>query len=508
MKRSAKWVVIGLGAIAVLFVLLLVVERVRGEVALRSRIKELNQKGESLQLADFRPPRVPDPENVFSGLLVVTNELDALKISDLAPRSLHLISTGRAVVTADLDYWCLSDHQTNSWLALEEKLASATGVTSIIRSAVQRPRFDSGFDYDQGFLVFKMPPIAAVRSAAVLLQAEVLLDLRKARFTSAHQSLVSLVQLSAKQTPEPLLISQLVRHACAAAAFNATWQALQTNCWSDEQLATLASAWSGCDFVRDMTRAMETERALTMDFYRQMRGSRKVFRAVLEERRKSREAVGEDIGGLLLGQAKWCEPVTSQVWRLCWAPHDELAALNDFQSGIEQIRIGRTNGWDAVNKLEPGALDHLGTLFDRENPGWYNRHRYWFAAEGFALNKSMIRNALQQQTQQQLALAAIGLARYRLKNGEVPGALDQLVPAFCASLPRDDMRAAPLGYQKTGPNDYRLYSVGLDGEDNGGDASLQPDKKTYGRIWDGRDAVWPAAATPAESMAAQHASGK
>jgi len=47
-----------------------------------------------------------------------------------------------------------------------------------------------------------------------------------------------------------------------------------------------------------------------------------------------------------------------------------------------------------------------------------------------------------------------------------------------------------------------LYSVGLDGKDDGGDSTLVFDKRSYPRIWNGRDAVWPTAATDEEALAA------
>ena len=68
---------------------------------------------------------------------------------------------------------------------------------------------------------------------------------------AAQKNLVALVRLSAKQTPEPLIICQLIRQACAALSFNATWQALQAEGWSDAQLASLEAAWEPCNLAKD-----------------------------------------------------------------------------------------------------------------------------------------------------------------------------------------------------------------------------------------------------------------
>ena len=50
--------------------------------------------------------------------------------------------------------------------------------------------------------------------------------------------------------------------------------------------------------------------------------------------------------------------------------------------------------------------------------------------------------------------------------------------------------------------DFLLYSVGEDGKDDGGDPAQREDKKSYRQIWDGRDAVWPSAATAEEANSA------
>src|SRR5439155_20321725 len=56
---------------------------------------------------------------------------------------------------------------------------------------------------------------------------------------------------------------QLVRVAIAQIAFGATWQALQVEGWSDEQLALLQEGWQRHDFLLPFERAITMERAMT-----------------------------------------------------------------------------------------------------------------------------------------------------------------------------------------------------------------------------------------------------
>jgi hypothetical protein len=52
------------------------------------------------------------------------------------------------------------------------------------------------------------------------------------------------------------------------------------------------------------------------------------------------------------------------------------------------------------------------------------------------------------------------------------------------------MDGQPLRYQFKGTGQFILYSVGEDGQDNGGDASLAKSGGQPG-LWEGRDVVWP-----------------
>src|SRR5207302_4095194 len=110
-----------------------------------------------------------------------------------------------------------------------------------------------------------------------------------------------------------------------------------------------------------------------------------------------------------------------------------------------------------------------------------------------------VRKELSIQTQQQMALGAIAIERYRLKEGHIPRDLSALVPGFLSAVPRDGMDGKALRYRLTANGGFQLYSVGHDGKDNGGDATLRPGASHYPQIWDGRDAVWPAPANSEEA---------
>jgi len=66
-----------------------------------------------------------------------------------------------------------------------------------------------------------------------------------------------------------------------------------------------------------------------------------------------------------------------------------------------------------------------------------------------------------------LTRLAFALAAYRADRGKYPGKLEDLVPKFFAELPKDMFNASEMHYRLEGGG-YLLYSVGVNGKDDGG----------------------------------------
>lgn len=96
---------------------------------------------------------------------------------------------------------------------------------------------------------------------------------------------------------------------------------------------------------------------------------------------------------------------------------------------------------------------------------------------------------------------ARALKRFALRHGGPPQSLDALAPEFLRSIPVDYMDGKPIKFRPLPTGGFVLYSVGEDGKDDGGDASLRPGKTNSRMIWDRNDAVWPAPATAKELQA-------
>jgi hypothetical protein len=84
---------------------------------------------------------------------------------------------------------------------------------------------------------------------------------------------------------------------------------------------------------------------------------------------------------------------------------------------------------------------------------------------------------------------AAGLAaeRYRRLHGDWPASLDQLAPDLISAVPTDPFTDDPLLYRRLADG-VVIYSVGLDGEDNGGNVDVvnvsDPGTDIGIRLWD------------------------
>ena len=93
-------------------------------------------------------------------------------------------------------------------------------------------------------------------------------------------------------------------------------------------------------------------------------------------------------------------------------------------------------------------------------------------------------------TQFELTKLAFALAAYRAEHGSYPAKLAELAPKYVADVPKDMFNDADLHYRPEGAG-YLLYSVGVNGKDDGGKSYEDAEE---GEAWDDLVVRMPAAA--------------
>ncbi|MEM8783743.1 MAG: hypothetical protein AAGE65_12930 [Planctomycetota bacterium] len=139
-----------------------------------------------------------------------------------------------------------------------------------------------------------------------------------------------------------------------------------------------------------------------------------------------------------------------------------------FEAALAQIR----QQWDE------SLTEHVDrvTSVPRRSKTW---RRHWeglrFAAVDTVAHRSRMSGllAIEQDIRRDAVLVGIALELYRRAEGQWPESLDALVPSYLPAIPDDPFADAPMRYL-VHDGRPRVYSVGPDGDDDGGRAAARP----------------------------------
>lgn len=331
-----------------------------------------------------------------------------------------------------------------------------------IEEAAGRPHSRFPLHFDEGFEML-LPHIAFLKGLSLRFATRATARLVQGETEAAFADVLTALRLARTLEEEPLLISFLVQVAQAAIATRAAWQGLVDGQWTEPQLTALQAAFARQDFRAHLHRAMQGERA----------GVNVTFEIVL----RRPEAVREALEGSTAGEDM--PPVF--LWTSATFVPRGLLRRN-------QIAINRAHG-HLVSALR--APDWPQGVAGRDLDDFE-----WFRAVGLepvtprsvmawmllpAVNKADAK-AARATVVARLAGTACALERHRLRTGAYPAALAELVPALLPEVPRDPMDGQALRYRRRDDGHFDLWSVGLNGRDDGGVAPLEGE---------GGDWVWP-----------------
>ena len=480
---------------AVLGLLGLWLEHERAKARLAAFKAQLIAKGEQLAIADHVPKLPPALSNAAPDFIAAASRLTELK-PELQPQRMRLVAPGKARVTwqqAELP----TEKEPDLWPFITAHVEDNRQLLAEMAVALERPEMVFNLDYSKGFSLL-LPHLSQTRLAAKTFANAVLVDLRAGHTNEAFTNLLTSVGL-ARGFEEPLIISQLVRVACAHYAITVTWELLQFSTWDESQLRALQSAWQAWDIRRGWLESAGMERAIGSLTFQQCRAN---------------PAMLEDLGGTSWGPGSrpfltvlWDDPGEAAqramhygirfYWVLWRSSEDERWTLGWHQVWIDGARQALMAG-----AFSPAQAKTSAASLPFENPpASLILSRMIMPAVG----KSHFKFAIF-ETSRRLTFTAIALHRHRLMHGKFPESLGALVPEFLAEVPRDFMDGQPLRYQLQPDGQFRLWSVGEDFKDDGGDPTTVGVSSSSDQYqWlKGRDWVWPQAATEAE-VTAYHA---
>jgi hypothetical protein len=475
----------------VVAVMVLLASRSGSRGALQRYRAELQRKGEKLTYAELMKGQRP---NAVDSHALITNAIPKLSNARFNPGLLPLrtyLSAGQATVTwRELNLGSLALGGAGSigtWEEFDAQMRAAESTLQEIRAALKNPALDAG--PCTNMLVGKRVNFVSIRVAAQWLAGAAENDLHQGRLEAALQNLEALAGLARMERDEPTLVAQMIRVAVTGLGLSATWEALQAPGWTEAQLERLQRGWEPVDLVAAVETGLAGDRAGGYEIFATLRrhsGAQngRLFNSIWNRGSTSAQARLEDAAR---------DYAFLPAYKLTSIDQDELFYLQTMQEFIAGLRLLKAQQpWAAAQAQANRAATNLYAVASSHLP-W----RYFVSLTSIANYTRAGERAVQNETERQMTLAAIALKRCQLRHGKLPSSLEALVPEFLAAVPYDYMSARPLCYRLKEDGGYVLYSVGLDGKDDGGDPTPTPGGTPS--LWGGRDAVWPSpAAEPGE----------
>jgi hypothetical protein len=485
---SRRKIFVGLGIVVGLALIFYVMAHSRTDGALEAYKRELRAKGEKLTIAELTPPTPTNGPNAAPALMNLAGQL-RLNDSNRVPVA-TLMSPGHLRVAWQQEILPTED-KTNVWPQLAAELENMREALSQARAALTDPVLSFQLNYQLGFNL-PLSHLGVLRRTSGCLSFATILALHQNHPDEAWEELkagVNLARLFGHD--EPLEISQSFRASFAQMALSTTWEALQYREWSDKQWTELQAAWDSFQVFDDLEPELAMERDMLPMIFDAVRNSFTNFQSFTSD------AYGQGQDGFLHIFNNW-------AWKTHWSYDEELFYTQARQAGLEAVRSGRTN-----QAFAP-ALKQLDETLVRLEVAHTNALAHFMLIGIYPIIPDIVRKVTDMELQRRLLVTAIALKRYQLRNGKYPDQLSALVPDFLLAIPIDIMDGKPLRYRTNLDGTFLLYSVGEDGEDNGGNPTPTADlnrgsgtnrTNRTNRWWLARDAVWPMPATPEEIKA-------
>jgi hypothetical protein len=399
-----------------------------------ARVLAIRQKGYPTSLGELDAwyAHIPDSQNAA---LIFTNAFSQPAFRDNSatftvlgetnwlPARGHLIGKdGRAELSA-----VLATNQT-----LLDLFHSATALTN--------SRYP--VDLKQGFQTL-VPYLAKVKGSVQLLAAEALFDASNGDIEKALSALRAAGAVADSVAEEPLLISQLVRIASWAIISKRCELLLNGATLSDQQLITLQTLFQNGERPNAMARGLAGERTCGLAVFMGSPDRMYIFGGLdlnsppaLKDRLRASLYIGllKSTGLLRKDRTFYLDVMATNI-AAAEAPFPERLTLsqqanNSALSPPSKLMIFSRMMLPALSRAIQRDADHIARI--------------------------------------RTAQTAIAVERFRrAHNGDLPTDLNQLVPAYLPSLPRDPFDGEPLRFKRRATG-YVVYSIGSDLRDDGG----------------------------------------
>ncbi len=271
----------------------------------------------------------------------------------------------------------------------------------------------------------------------------------------AAESLEMMARMGETVASRGMMVSTLIEFVSLRDMRPPLKQGIQGRRWTEGDLDRISAALSRCDLREDVRRGIESEILMVQ-----------VWEGLNEERaRFSPKQFSYDIDG---GNAPVTEWILEKGRGLIPRGFFDLCAAGVANRVIESSAVVK----------EPGPVLRWWNEAERMRQTYDAKGKLGRLTHTFPGGAVVLRNASHALVNLQLDLAACEIERYRLAHGHYPESLDALPNK--AGI--DPLHGTPFRYERL-DDGFRLYSIGPDGVDDGGEeeSGSQIERKDW--VW-------------------------
>ena len=527
-RRSGLWrflrfCLLGLAALVTLFALYHLEENWRGKRAWNNYKSKMEAQGAVFELEKLAPPPVPDDQNFAmtpllkplldlhppetfdaDGNLLVWKDLEGkarAEAIDLEDRDIERSrgygeseeeaevaplpdrSQWRFGERLDLVDWQRYYAASTNFPSAPEPLSPEEAVLRALtryhaelaelKQASKRPysRFNIRYEEENPIQIL-LTHLGVLRNVAKVVRLKAVAELEAGHMDAAFEDVELMFALSDSISNEPFLIDHLVRIALLNLTMATVWEGMVDHRWTLAQLEQFQQKFEAINLVKEFRRSIEAERTF---------GSEMVE---LAARRPSmmldmgNTTSSQGFGGLAINL------LPRGWWYLEGVNHSR--AFDDYM-----LSVLPEDPQELDVRLIDSTYDDLESQLSGMNVATvFLQHRLLSKLLLPALGKAAER-AVEAQSCTQMAAVAIALERYHLENRTYPENLAALAPKWMSDALNDPVTHEPFHYEQLGDGAFRLWSVGWDGADDGGEVlyEVRSDEREYVRTQ--LDWVWP-----------------
>ncbi len=333
---------------------------------------------------------------------------------------------------------------------------------------------DKGADY-RNILNYPQVNFVQRRIISQFLHHAIVLDAYAGRMGDAFTNLITSLRMAQHHREEWTVENQMVRTAMVKLPLEDLNYGLALHAWDDAQLAELHTHIAAISLVTNVYQALLYERAMGLAYF-------------AEARRNAQIAATNAFTKAYIVPRPYelKRRLQTTLWSYFAIDEDELNFLKISQQRFELIRPNlQSPNWAGV----PDQLRNDWEKLFYPATTYSSQLKLNFTAPLYSSMDRGFPTLLFTEARRQQALAAIALERHWLKHGHYPDTLGKLRPGYLSALPLDPINGRPLHYRLNTDGTFTLWSVGMDGKDDGGDATIPASKRPEPQA--ARDLVWP-----------------